>query len=161
MACLAVLSDVSVCRADYYNEGNNGFSEATAYILDSIGDITTMQYRVNSGIEPDNAYYRMDFANKTVNLAEYTSWTPIGTGNSFTRHFDGNGHTIFMNITGRDGDTASLFGTIATESGCAVKNLNVDESGSYSINGRYAAGIANNLYSGTIENCTFSEDISR
>ena len=78
----------------------------------------------------------MNFANKTVNLAEYTSWTPIGTGSSFKGHFDSNGHTVFMNIIDRGGDTASLFGTIETAEGYAVKNLTVDASGSYSINGR-------------------------
>ena len=160
LSVVLVVSCVPGSWADYYDEGNDGFSEANAYVLDSVGDLVTLRDRVNNGEEPENAYYKLNFANKTVNLAEYTSWEPIGTGNSFMGHFDGNGHTIIMNITNRGGDTASLFGDIATAEGYAVKNLTVDASGSYSINGRYAAGIAQTLSNATIENCTFSGTLS-
>ena len=136
LSFLIILCIVPCALADYYDEGNDGFSEANAYIIDSVGDLVTLRNRVNAGEEPENAYYKLNFANKTVNLAEYTAWEPIGTGNSFKGHFDGNGHTVIMNITGRGGDTASLFGTIETSEGYAVKNLTVDASGSYSINVR-------------------------
>ncbi|MBQ6663954.1 MAG: hypothetical protein IJM68_00040 [Synergistaceae bacterium] len=143
--------------AEYYNEGSDGFDESHPYIIDSISDLMTLRDRVNSGEEPEDAYYRLNMPRKTMNLAEHTGWVPIGTDDKpFTGHFDGSDHTIYLNITERDGDTASLFGTIKTVEGFAVKNLTVDSSGSYTINGRYTAGIAINLSGGSIENCHFA-----
>uniref|UniRef100_UPI003119865A hypothetical protein n=1 Tax=Mesomycoplasma ovipneumoniae TaxID=29562 RepID=UPI003119865A len=46
--------------------------------------------------------------------------------NPFTGHFDGNNHTVKMNVE-RQGKTAALFGTIKTQnSNYTVKNITVN-----------------------------------
>lgn len=46
--------------AFYYDEGNDGDSEATAYVIDSLEDFITMRDRVNNGTENEGKYYRLE-----------------------------------------------------------------------------------------------------
>ena len=163
LACFVVLCGVSACRADYDNEGRDGFTEAGAYLIDSIDDLKLLRDRVNAATEPENRYYRLEI---DMNLTQETTWEPIGYGNPFKGHFDGNGHTIYVNIsrTSRswDSDTndyfshrASVFGWVSS-SGYGIKNLNVNAT---QIAADYTGGIAYGLTSGTIENCHFTGSI--
>lgn len=146
--CIVVFSFCSSSWAEYYDEGHFGASEADAYIIDSISDLVTLRNRVNSGTEPEGLYYKLTV---NPNLTEYTDWVPIGTDNDFKGHFDGDGHTVSLNVTNRGGNTAGLFGTISTSNeDYAVKNLTVTGT----VYGQYVGGIAVTLNSGTIENCT-------
>lgn len=56
---LVILSIVPGAWADYDNEGRDGFTEAGAYLIDSIDDLKLLRDRVNAGTEPENRYYRL------------------------------------------------------------------------------------------------------
>ena len=162
---LVILSIVPTAWADYDNEGRDGFTEAGAYLIDSIDDLKLLRDRVNAGTEPENRYYRLEI---DMNLTQETSWEPIGYVNPFKGHFDGNGHTIYLNISRtsswRDGyfdrytdnHLAGLFGNIAS-TGYAVKNLNINAT---QIAATHCGGITYRMDSGTIENCHFTGTIS-
>ncbi|MBQ7221136.1 MAG: hypothetical protein IJS28_09165 [Synergistaceae bacterium] len=157
LSCLVVLSCVPCSWADYDNEGRDGFTEAGAYLIDSIDDLKLLRDRVNAGTEPENRYYRLEI---DMNLTQETSWEPIGYVNPFKGHFDGNNHTIYVNISRfgsyRDYDTddwynhrAGIFGWVSS-SGYAVKNLKLNST---RMAATYVGGIAYGLRGGTIENC--------
>ena len=162
---LALCASVALCgpaRAAYWTEGNDGLTEATAYVIDSIEDLRELRDNVNAGTEPRDRYYRLasDF-----NMTQETDWVPIGNvDHPFEGHFDGAGKTLHVDIT-RTGsnsrlgnDYAALFGYLAPASGYAVKGLNVD--GSVSAR-HWAAGIARTLSSGTIEDCRFTGKVEQ
>ena len=44
--------------ADYWNEGKDGDSETSAYVIDSREDLLSLRNRVNSGNEPAGKFYR-------------------------------------------------------------------------------------------------------
>ena len=137
--------------ANYYNEGHFGLTEEDAYIIDSVADMVEFRDRVNNGTEPEGLYYKLGIS---LNLEQYTSWESIGTySKPFTGHFDGNGCTIKVKIIGGVTDSHALFGKIMTESGYAVKKLNV--SGSVSGNCP-CAGIVLTLYNASVEDCSFT-----
>ena len=141
--------------ANYYNEGNEGSSESDAYVIDSLGDFTEFRKRVNDGSEPAGKYYKLE-ADISLLKDTYSNWEAIGTERKpFTGHFNGNGHTIKLHIDSWQVKNASLFGTIKTARGYAIKNLNVNGT----LKGRVAGGIALNLYNASIEDCTFSGEI--
>lgn len=167
LALAVILIGVAVpgAQAEYWNEGNYGYSEETAYVIDSISDFVEFQTRVNNGTEPKGSYYKLGI---NLNLAgNYPKWIPIGTESSpFKGHFNGNGKTITMytekypqeTLTARDIEyNSSLFGSIATDNDYAVKDLTVKGT----IQGSFlAAGIVLRLYKGSVENCTFTGTLS-
>lgn len=84
-----------------------------------------------------------------IDMKDVTSWTPIGnathtlssniltvTGNAFTGHFNGNGHTIknldMVCTSSEAGSTYGLFGTLG--SGAVVENLVMDATSSLTVN---------------------------
>ena len=150
LSLVVVMSIVPCSWADYDNEGRDGFTEAGAYLIDSIADLQLLRDRVNAGEEPSNRYYKLD---TDLNLTELTSWIPIGTSdNPFKGHFNGNNHTLHVNITLRGNDRRGGIFWVVDSEGYAIKNLNVDEY----ITGSYVGGIAVDLLGGTIENCSFT-----
>lgn len=134
LALAVILIGVAVpgAQAEYWNEGNYGYSEETAYVIDSISDFVEFQNRVNNGTEAEGSYYKLGI---NLNLAgNYPKWIPIGTESSpFKGHFNGNGKTITMytekypeTLTTRDIEyNSSLFGSIETDNDYAVKDLTV------------------------------------
>lgn len=156
----------SVTWASYWNEGNYGYDDAHAFIIDSVADFIELRDRVNSGIEPGNFYYKLNIRSKTINLAtsEYEEWISIGTpDNPFTGHFNGNGHTIKVNMVTslyKHFGCIGLFGYIETRDSYAIKNLTVNGSVRTSWGYNSAAGIAAVLYNASIENCTFTGQVS-
>lgn len=100
-----------------------------------------------------------------MNLTQETSWTPIGNKTYFQGHFDGNGHTIYLDIsrTGYWNDSSwtnqhigGLFGWVSS-SGYAIKNLNINAT---KISAPHSGGIVFRLDSGTVENCHFTGTIN-
>ena len=83
------------------------------------------------------------------------SWTPLGT-ESYEGSFDGNGHTIRINISGATNNYQGLFASIA--SGGRVHNLHVSGNIQCSTS-RLVGGIAGEN-NGTISNCWVSADVS-
>ena len=157
LAVMLVGVMASVAFASYWNEGNYGYSDETAYVIDSVSDFITLRDRVRSGTEPAGMYYRLE---TDLNLREYDEWLMI---TPFKGHFNGNGHTIEVDfydfIGGYYTKAMSLFGSIYTEDGYAVKNLTV--SGRI-ISHCLGAGIATEIVSrsnASIENCKFTGGI--
>ncbi|MCD8207238.1 MAG: FIVAR domain-containing protein, partial [Bacteroidales bacterium] len=76
------------------------------------------------------------------------SFSPIGTTDSnFTGTFDGDGHTITLNLTDTDSDYQALFGYTYT---AAISNVTVDGS----VSGRqYVAGIIAYMNGSNISGC--------
>ena len=100
--------------AEYYNEGHTGDSEADAYIIDSVDDLKQMRDRVNAGTE-STKYYKLA---ADLDITAETEWMPIGS-RDFSGVFDGQNHTIKVNIIGRN--AASLFSILSG----TIKNLKV------------------------------------
>lgn len=125
-----------------------GSSETNPFIIKTIDELRGLGDTVNSGSDVTELYYRLD---TDLSIA---AMSVIGTDDDtpFTGHFDGNGHTIEIDRHGSATTIASLFGSINTKDGYAVKNLNVRGI----LQGHFAGGIAVNLISGSIEDCTFS-----
>ena len=152
---VCLLTACSAAWADYWDEGHEG-TASSPYIIDTIADLQALRDRVNNGTEPEGKYYKLT---KNLNISSITDWVPIGDDKSrpFTGHFDGNGKSIHVNISRSNGD-AGLFDYVNTEADTyAVKNLTVSGTAA----GRWGAGIVLDLYSGIIDNCTFTGTLSR
>ena len=159
---IALLLVMASCSwAGYYNEGHYGLTEDDAYVIDSIADFVEFRKRVNDGTDAEGLYYKLGIS---LNLVGTGDIELVGSSSTpFTGHFDGNGLTIKVNTSGPIlGEAAlGLFGTIKTESGYAIKNLNVtgrvdgNDWGKSSV-----GGIAVRLYNASIENCSFTGEVT-
>ena len=159
---IVLLLVTSSCSwAGYYDEGHYGLTEDDAYVIDSIADFVEFRKRVNDGTDAEGLYYKLGIS---LNLDGTGDAELVGSSSSpFTGHFDGNGLTIKVNTSGPIlGEAAlGLFGTIKTESGYAIKNLNVtgrvkgNDWGKSSV-----GGIAVRLYNASIENCSFTGEVT-
>ena len=167
LSVFAFLVNTCTGWAAYYDEGNNGDSWETAYIIKTSADLKLMSDRV-SVREDVGKYYKLD-ADIDAICSDDTYWFSIGVGNTygdiFRGHFDGQNHTI--NI----GSHSGLFGTINNDSDdteAAIKNLKVigtvgsngykEEYKNYV--GEEGVSIVERLESGIIENCSFTGSIS-
>ena len=142
-----------------------GYDEDHAWEISSVSSLVRMRDEVNSGRADalqSEAYYKLM---SDIDLSDYEDWDPIGKiGTSgarshlFTGNFDGNGHTITMNISSPSGSQtyAGLFGYINDGT---VKNLSVSGSVSLGLSTIHtvvrSGGIAAILWEGSIENCCF------
>lgn len=147
---------VSCARGAYYDEGNDGDSWETAYVIDSVEDIKLMRDRTNDGTEASGKYYKLA---SDIDLSAEVNWVGIGdgigSGASFMGHFDGQNHTVSLNVDSSD-ILAGLFHTINTKSGdIAVRKLNIKGT----VKGSWAGGLAWCIDSGVIENCTFDGNV--
>lgn len=150
-----VSDDQSTVIDDHSGGGDNieTYGWASATHLSTAQALLTMLARINSGSEPEGQYYVID---ADIDLSDQ-NWTGIGTeAHPFTGHFDGGNYTITCP------PSSGLFGLISSDNE-AVINITVRIS-STSTSGFMASaspsqcvgGIAQELFSGTIENCTFS-----
>ena len=182
MAAMVVLWAASGAFAVVYGASgyeNYGYSESTAWEINSAAVLAKVRDDVNSGKNTivEGGYFKLT---KDIDLTSYTNWVPIGVGGTnslnkdyhfFTGHFDGGGHTIKVNIAKIQLTTediplfecyCALFGVI-TDSG-SVKNLNVEGSVSFAARvhtaRHFTGGIAAYLSGGTIENCKFDGSVS-
>ncbi|MBR0248167.1 MAG: putative Ig domain-containing protein, partial [Synergistaceae bacterium] len=153
LVMLLALLSVTSAYAAYYDEGYNGMTEANAYRINTLADLTALRDRVNNGTEPGDRYYK-----QTQDITAQ-NWTSIGTeARPFTGHFNGNGNTI--TITGNN----PVFGYVDADD-VAVKYLNVKGTLNYAEYYTYGggnstdSGIVQVLKSGVVENCNFDGKI--
>ena len=186
MASIIVLAAASGAFAVVYGTSgyeNYGYSEETAWEIDSVSTLVKFRDDVNSGRLDYEHYVKLT---SDLDLGVGVQWTPIGGANNtdkfpsdlyqFKGHFDGCNHLITLNISVSGQGVyprhheAGLFGVI---NGGSVRKLRV--SGSVSggatygdsvpgveVTGDgtfYVGGIACILYSGTIENCSFNGNV--
>lgn len=156
-------------RGGYESEG---YSEATAWEIDSAEVLARLRDDVNANKLQYAFYVKLT---KDIDLTGYQRWTPIGgTAQSyfeeprytryFRGHFDGNGHTITVNISELETDSIRLHhGLFGIVLGGSIKNLNV--AGNIEVFMRASSapilvgGIASYLVEGSIENCRFNGNI--
>ena len=156
-------------QTDYEKQG---YSESTAWEINSAAVLAKVRDDTNNGKLNFKAYYKLT---NDIDLtgSAYRDWRGIGGThdsiyavpvNPFVGVFDGNGHTIKVNISRLGGGGklyTSLFGYVY---GGVIKNLSVE--GNIEIYMRdtiqtiYAGGIAAYLREGTIENCKFDGTVS-
>ena len=176
---LFALVIIPQAQAWYYNDdevNHNGSTEQTAYVISDVENFKLFRDRVNDGTEPDGKYYKLT---KDLDLTSETEWEPIGykikssgelmNSTAFSGHFDGDSHTIAVNINKKVRDVSSvgvyagLFGTVYR---AEIKNLNVNGTvtayAQTTNRGRAeAAGIAIYVIAqATIENCKFSGSVN-
>ena len=162
---LLALMMIAVCascsRADYTSTGSGEADDP--YIISTIDDL----YQLAASPTADK-YYKLS---NDIQLAGYSYFPGIGSSETeaFTGHFDGNGHTIYVNRAPlhpeNNGGTMTyipitynraLFGYVNTTSDYAIKNLKVEGS----VRGYNAGGIISILEAGEITGCSFSGDIT-
>lgn len=148
LSVFAFLVNACTGWAAYYDEGNNGDSWETAYVINSSEDLTLMRDRVNNGSDARGKYYKL---NSDVTISSDKYWAGIGNS-GFTGHFDGQKHTINVNI---NADTVGgIFWEITTSNDeIAVKDLNI--TGTLKGTTIHMGALTWKLTSGIIENCTF------
>ena len=138
--------------ASYWNEGKDGDSEASAYVIDSLQDLKDLQQRVNNGTEPAGKFYRQT-KDITISTSDSGSryWNAIGYNEErpFKGHYNGDFSIVKAVID------ESLFGYVKVEDGYAIKNLDFEGEikDTDSDLGRTRGGIASWLINGSIENC--------
>ncbi len=155
-----------------------GYSEATAWEIDSAAVLAKVRDDINSGKINYLAYYKLT---KDIDLTDsiYRDWKPIGgthdsvyavPQNPFIGVFDGNGHTIKVNIfrmISRNELYTGLFGYVFAGSsriGGTIKNLSI--TGTVEVIMRsdiqkvFAGGIVAFISGGSIENCKFDGTVS-
>ena len=156
-------------RAGYENEG---YSEATAWEIDSAAVLAKFRDDVNNDKLNYEYYVKLT---KDIDLTSYKTWTPIGgTADSllvdgeyaspFRGHFNGDGHTIKVKISEIAQDRSKLhhglFGIIARGS---IKNLNVEGTVEAYMRAEaqeiLVGGIASIILGGSIENCKFNGSV--
>ena len=176
LACILCAWPGDSAFAVIYGRGGyetQGYSESTAWEINSAEVLAKLRDDVNAG-KLDSAFYVK--LTKDIDLTDYQRWIPIGgTAESyfeeprytrcFKGHFNGDGHTITVNISELETDRIRLhhgiFGIIL---GGSIKNLNV--SGKIEVFMRASSapilvgGIASYLVSGSIENCRFNGNIT-
>jgi len=126
-------------------------TEASPYLIASTTDWNNLSTAVNGGETYSGKYFKM-----TANVG--TVATTVGTSaNAFNGTFDGNGHTLTMNISNSNADTRTA--PFAWAGGSAViKNLHV--TGSLTNTAR-TSGIVGSCNATTqISNCRVSATIS-
>lgn len=150
---LVILGVIAGCACAYSGSGTS----SSPYVIESYSDFTTLMTNSNRA-----AYFKLSC---DIQLSGYGNWEPVGTSSSpFTGQFDGQGHTIYINIglmpvvVGnyvRLTEDRSLFGVVASN-GDAIVSLDVEGK----VRGYNAGGLVSLLKSGNIRNCSFSGDIT-
>jgi len=108
------------------------------YEIGSWDDLYWFAYQINSGNDTINARLMTDIDNFTLKMMMQ----------SFHGIFDGNGHTITLNIE-NSGNFSGIFRNV--EADAEVRNLTVD--GTMTIGGQYSGGITCYV-SGVVRNCS-------
>jgi len=126
-------------------------------VVDGVYQISKTSEMLWAAQNPDKDYELVN----DINLTNQPEWIPIGTESSpFTGTFDGNNHTITVDIdyTATDSGVYSvgLFGFVSG----SISNLNVDGDISTTIYSGYVGAIASNLVGGSIINCTNDASIT-
>ncbi len=132
-------------------------TEAAPYQIDTLDDLNKLATEVNNGKDMSGVYFKLtaDIGNSTTPFT-----TPIGNyTNQFKGNFDGDGHTVYLTITG-----SSYLGLFGCLNGGSIQNVTTagevaDTSTSVTGNGPVAGVCAHNI-GGTIENCVNKAAVS-
>lgn len=177
MLCLAVMC--TGAWGAYYDEGNDGDSWETAYVIDALDDLIAMQN--NSRNQYTDKYYKLG---ADIEITVATAWEGI---NNFAGYFDGQKHTIKinsstttlfkglrgsisnLNVEGKTawGGIANIFGRGSNADHASITNCNFSGTVETTKTGtsedlymgagqHFAGGIVGNLQAGVIRDCTFS-----
>ena len=128
-----------------------GPARAQDLVINTASDWDNFASTVNNGTD--------NFANKTVKLnADITVTTMVGTDvNTFSGTFDGDGHTLTLNISTISADDAGAFRSI---NGATIRNLHTAGTVDGGVQG-YAAGIVGRaIGNSTLVNCRSSVTIT-
>ena len=179
LAAVIMLSMFGSAYAVVYGQSgyeSQGYSESTAWEINSAAVLAKVRDDINSSKTiTQGGYFKLT---RDIDLTGYTNWESIGgktrfggDPSFFTGHFDGDGHTIKVNIDKVQLTTediplfecyCALFGVIADDG--SVKNLNVEGSVSFSARvhtaRHFTGGIAAYVSGGTIENCNFDGSVT-
>ena len=151
---------VILSSSSYAFTSGTGTTSADPCIITTIADLEELAASPNTG-----RYYKLS---RDIQLAGYSDFAGIGTSSRpFTGHFDGSGHTIYVNIQPLTGSYAMSFDRITydralftyvntTTEDYAVKDLKVEGS----VRGYNGGGIISILNAGTVSGCSFSGDIT-
>ena len=177
MAAAAVMAMATGAFAVVYGKSgyeSYGYSASTAWEINSAAVLAKVRDDYNSGNELiQGGYFKLT---KDIDLTSYTDWEPIGANipfmddaHFFTGHFDGNGHTIKINISRLQNSSpewwesyCALFGVVTDNA--TIKNLTVEGNVDFSVRAlterHFVGGIAAYLCGGSIENCNFDGTVS-
>ncbi len=149
------------------------------YQITSEADLRALATQVNAGENCADQYFQL-----TADITVADNWTPIGSNSAnFSGTFNGDGHTISLNVSYEYGTCKGLFGCI---SNATVKNLVVDgemtvtqqsaaivgtatnstlenlgnKANITSITGKDVGGIAGKISNCTVQNCYNTGDIN-
>ena len=129
----ACCANCGAINPDYTCQEEDGY-----YQIGSWDDLYWFSYQVNSGSSTINARLTADIDNFTLKMMMQ----------SFNGKFDGNGHTITLNIENNE-DFSGIFRNVEVDA--VVSNLTVN--GNMNLGGQYSGGIACYI-SGIVRNCS-------
>lgn len=154
--CMLLVGFAGFAFAEYYDEGNDGNSWETAYIIDSVEDFMLMRSRANS--DESGKYYKLA---ADLDLTPQTNFDYL----NFDGHFDGQGHLIKININLSNTEDYwtyySLFSDVHNNAEIIYLNVTGDivlgPPNTLSI--PHVGGIVGQFISGVIEHCSFIGNI--
>ena len=133
-------------EGDFSPNFSGSGTESDPYLLRNATDLETL----SSYLQNENyfagrkAYYRVE---ADIDMSENTTFTPLGSADfPFQGHFDGNGHTITLNLQ-RDANASAtkdlaLFGFVMGNASARASITNVIVDGNvFSQSGAYTAGL--------------------
>ena len=137
----------ATCTVNVYPWAGSGTAD-DPFQIQNVDDWNTLAANVTGGETYSGIYFKM-----TDDIIGVTTRTGKNSLNPFSGTFDGQGHTMNLNIyttntTNTDGSTSAPFGYI---SGATIKNLHI--TGSETIAYMRAASIAGFAENSTITNC--------
>ena len=123
-------------------------TQSDPYIIANASDLATFRSNVNGGTSYSGVYFKLTADITTAQTAV------IGTSSTypFAGTFDGDGHTINVNLSGAS--RTALFGYVTG----TIKNLIV--TGSVTSTGSYSGGIVGYLQDGSVLNCGNEASVS-
>ena len=125
------------------------------YLIQSETDWDALALTVSTQSDFHDKYYRLTNDITVTKMVGMVLVAPNQTPNPFRGTFDGDGHTLTVNITVESDNADTPAAPFAQLSGATIKNLNV--AGSITTNGRRPASITSFVTgSSTITNCTSS-----
>ncbi|MBQ7593019.1 MAG: C-type lectin domain-containing protein [Synergistaceae bacterium] len=155
LALMFVMLYTSGAWGAYYDEGNDGDSWDTAYLIRSAEDLKLMRDRINDYTDGASKYYKLT---ADIDMTSETDWYGIGYPSPFGGHLDGMGHKINIDFNLQaNGMYGCLFVKITQDKQStepSLKNLKV-EGNVIDHSRNYIGGIVATLDTGTIESCDF------
>ena len=119
------------------------------YKINNEADFRSMRFYVNNGKSKGKNIHWILCNDIVFTSAGDNLMFETGTdAHKFDGVFDGNGHTITVNVNGNNKGTRALFGKT---SNAVIKNLKV--TGTINVNEKFGAGFVSSMFGGTISNC--------